>query len=137
MIDGNPALPGDLELADGTKVTVGDNGVITAVEAGTPAGDPPPPPPPAFDAQTKFTELEQNFNGKLSSYDTRFAAQETQLAEMKVSLGKANQVIEKLLELSTIIVENPAAQADPAARVNNAFKDEEEGKTKVNSILFN
>lgn len=133
VIDGNPSLPGDLELKDGTKLTVGDNGVISAV---TPADVPADPEaaPPAFDAQAKFAALETMASEKFASYETKFAAYEQRFADYEVKMAKANKVIEELLKLSQLIVDNPAAPADPAARVNNNFKEE---KKDFNPILFN
>lgn len=120
LIDGNPAVAGDLELADGTIVTVGDNGVITAVVPGA-GGE---------DMATKFAAFETSTNEKFTNYETKFAAQELQLSEMKVSLAKATKVIGKLLELSELIVDQPAGKPDPAAA---AFKDE----LKHTPSLFN
>lgn len=132
MIDGNAALPGELELADGTKLTVGDNGVITAIAMGTPAA---PAEPPVFDAQGKFAELETLTTGKFADFEAKFAAQETQLAEMNVALKKANTVIEQLLKLSELLVDQPAAQPDPSVKTSNTFKEDK--KIRKVDILFN
>lgn len=115
MIDGATAIPGDLELADGTKLTVGDNGAITALTPAEPAA------PAPEDMNTKFTAFENATNQKFADYETKFAAQELQLQEMKVSLNKASKVIGKLLELSELIVDQPAAPADPATRPASSF----------------
>ena len=125
MIDGNPALPGDLELADGTKITVADNGVIAAIAPGAPAA---PAAPPNFESQfaefktlaeTKFTEYEQNFN-------TYKEASEAKFTEYEVKLGKANKVIDQLLQLSQVLVDKPAAAPDPSVTTKNIFKSQEE-----------
>lgn len=134
MIDGNPALPGDLVLADGTMITVGDNGVISAL---TPAGAAAPPSdPPAFDAQGKFTELEKLANERFAKYDEKFTAQELQLAEYKTKLETQHTMIEQLLAFGKLMVEKPAADPDPAVRTNNTFKEEKQ-EIKVSPILFN
>lgn len=130
MIDGNTALPGDLELADGTKLTVGDNGVISAVEPGMVA----PVVAPVEDMGAKFSAFETLANEKFSSYETKFSAYEQRFADYEVKMKKANKVIEQLLQLSQLIVEAPIVPADPSVRPINTFKEEEK---KYSSILFN
>lgn len=129
MIDGAPALPGDLELADGTKITVADNGVIAAI---TPATTPDAPSAPE-DMATKFTAFETSTNekftayeAKFSSYEQRFAANEQKFAEYEAKLTKATEMIEQLLQFGKLMVEKPAVAADPAATAKNAFKNEQD-----------
>lgn len=135
MIDGAPSLPGDLELADGTKVTVADNGVIAVIELGT--GVKPVEPigqPAGEDMGAKFASFETLTNEKFANYETKFSAYEQRFADYEVKMKKANKVIEQLLQLSQLIVESPAGQADPAIQTANTFKEE---KPKNLSILFN
>lgn len=129
MIDGAPALPGDLELVDGTKITVGDNGVISAITPGEAA------PPPAEDMGAKFSAFETSANEKFASYEAKFTAYESRFAATELQLAKATKVIDKLLELNTLLVEAPAGAPDPAAKVGANFKEEK--KEKDLSILFN
>lgn len=129
MIDGNPALAGDIELEDGTKITVGDNGVISALTPGTPA--PPADAPPAFNAEEKFTSLQTSFNEKITAYENKFAEYDKKMSGYEAKLGKANKVIEKLMELSTLIVEAPAAK--PEGQHNNNFNNQE---LKYDPALF-
>lgn len=141
MIDGSAALPGDLELADGTKLTIGDNGVISAIEMGAPAPDAPVEDLPV-DMGAKFTAFETASNqkfaayeAKLSAYEQRFAANEGQLGEYKAELGKHKEMIEKLLQFGKLMVDAPAASADPATKVTNNFKNIDEPK-KALDLLF-
>lgn len=141
MIDGAPALPGNLELADGTKIKLVDNGVIEVIEMGTPA-EPEAPEAPE-DMGAKFSAFENSTNekftayeAKLSAYEQRFAANETQLSEYKTELGKHKEMIEKLLQFGQLMVDAPISQPDPAAKINNNFK-EEDTKVKASAILFN
>lgn len=141
MIDGAAALPGDLELADGTKLTIGENGVISAIEMGTPAPEMAPEDSP-LDMGAKFTAFETASNqkfaayeAKLSAYEQRFAANEGQLGEYKAELGKHKEMIEKLLQFGKLMVDAPAAPADPATKVTNNFKNIDEPKA-VRDILF-
>ena len=136
-IDGAPSLPGELELSDGTKMTVTDGGVIAELEskeADTPAA---PDANPANDMGAKFTAFETSANEKFASYETKFAAYEQRFADYEVKMAKANKVIEELLKLSTLIVEAPAAKADEVVKTSNTFKDQETGKVKASPILFN
>lgn len=121
MIDGAPALPGDLELADGTKLTVGDNGAITAV---TP-GEAIPPVDPTIEMSAKFASFETATNEKFAQYETKFSAYEQRFADYEVKMKKANKVIEELLNLSQLIVEAPAATPDPATRKPITFNNKE------------
>lgn len=127
MIDGAPALPGDLELADGTKITVGDNGVISAVTPGAAAPPAPPAPPSGEDMGAKFTQLEAATNEKFTAYEAKFSAYEQKFADYDVKLAKQNEMIEKLLQFGQLIVDKPAAPADPGVRKpqNNLFHNEE------------
>ena len=125
LIDGNPALPGQAELKDGTTMTIGDNGVITAIEV---ASAPEEVAPAVEDMSAKFAAFTTATNEKFASYESKFA-------EYEAKLGKANKVIEELLKLSQLIVDAPAAQADATVKTANTFKEE---KPKRNlDILFN
>lgn len=127
MIDGAPALPGDLELADGTKLTVGDNGVISAVTHGAGAPPAPPIPPSGEDMGAKFTALEAATNEKFAAYESKFSAYEQRFAAYDEKLNKQNEMIEKLLQFGQLIVDKPQTPPDPAVRKpqNNLFKNEE------------
>lgn len=138
MVDGAAALPGDLELADGTKLTVGDNGVISDLTMGTPAE--PITEPVIEDMGAKFTAFEIATNEKFANYASKFEAQEIQLGKMTTQLNKANKVIEQLLTLSQLIVDAPAAAPDAAAKTSNNFKEEKQQafiKTVSENIFTN
>lgn len=123
MIDGAAALPGDIELLDGTKLTIGDNGVITAMDepAETVATEEAP-----MDMATKFAAFETSTSEKFAAYETKFA-------EYESKLKKATKVIDQLLQLSQLIVDAPSAEADKAVRTSNTFTEQK----KDFSILFN
>ena len=126
LIDGAPALPGDTELTDGTKLTIGDNGVITAIE---PAGNPAMPEEPAAqeDMGAKFSAFESATNEKFAAYETKFA-------EYEAKLSKATEMIEKLLQFGQLMVDKPAGQPDPVVKGAGTFKAEK--KEKSYDILF-
>lgn len=136
MIDGNAALPGDIELADGTKMTIGDNGVISAITLGT--GQEPVEPiaePVVEDMGAKFSAFESLTNEKFANYEAKFAAYEERFSEYEAKMKKANKVIDELLKLSTLLVEAPVQAPDSSVKTSNAFKEVEEKKTL--NILFN
>lgn len=123
MIDGAAALPGDIELVDGVKITVGDNGVITTLvePAETVATK-----EPVVDMAAKFAAFETSTSEKFAAYETKFAEYETKLK-------KATKVIDELLKLSQLIVDAPSVDADNSVRTSNTFKEQK----KDLSILFN
>lgn len=124
MIDGNAALPGDIELKDGTTITIGDNGVITAIQL---PSAPEEVAPAVEDMSAKFAAFTTATNEKFASYESKFA-------EYEAKLGKANKVIEELLKLSQLIVDAPAAQPDATVKTANTFKEEKQKRNL--DILF-
>jgi len=138
MIDGNPALPGDIELADGTKITIADNGAIAAITPGAPAA-PAAPGTPELDMGQKFSAFETATNEKFGEYETKFASYEQKFTEYEVKLGKATKVIEQLLQLSQLIVDQPAAAPDTTVKTANIFKEDkrENDKEFINNLSKN
>lgn len=133
MIDGSPAIPGELELADGTVLVIGDNGVIQEVK---PAQEMPEAPAtaaaPGMD-MSKFEAFESLTNEKFASYEAKFAAYEDRFASYEAQLNKSKEMIEQLLQFGKLMVEKPIASPDSAVKVTNAFK---ETKEKNFDILF-
>jgi hypothetical protein len=132
MIDGNAALPGEAELADGSKMTIGDNGVITAIEVVKPEEE---MVEPIQDMSSKFAAFETLTSEKFANYEIKFSAYEQRFADYEVKMKKANKVIDELLKLSTLLVEAPVQAPDNSVRTSNAFKEVEEKKSL--NILFN
>lgn len=132
MIDGNPAPVGDIELVDGTVIVIGDNGVIAEVK-------PIAAMPETEDMGAKFAEFQTATNEKFANYETKFAAYEQRFADYEVKLGKANQVIEQLMNLSQLLVEAPASNPDAAVTQTGNFKKDvskEEKQKAAEDILF-
>ena len=164
MVDGAAALPGDLELADGTKLTVADNGVISEMVAAEVIADEPPAmedmsTPAAMQiALSKFADIsapdtdikkmavilkacfENVFGWQIREAQekaTRDAAIEVYKSGFSVheeKIKKQQSIIEQLLTLSQLIVDAPAAAPDAAAKTSNNFKEE---KQTYSPILFN
>lgn len=118
-MDGVPAPVGDLTLEDGTVLSVGDNGAITAIVPATDA-------PMVEDMSAKFAAFETSTSEKFASYETKFA-------EYEVKLAKATTVIEGLLNLTQTLAETPTGVPDASIKQSN-FKEE---KSKSYDVLFN
>lgn len=120
-IQGVPAPVGDHELEDGTILTVGDNGAITAIV--------PTATEPAMveDMSAKFSAFELSTNEKFASYEAKFA-------DYEAKLKKATKVIEGLLNLTQTLAEAPTGTPDPIVKTTNNFKEE---KGNSYDILFN
>lgn len=121
-INGQPAPVGDHTLEDGTVITLGDNGVITAIV-------PAPGTPEAEDMSAKFSAFETATNEKFASYESKFA-------EFETKLKRANKVIEGLMELTQTLAEQPTGTPDPITSPATKFSAETEVKTKNFSLLF-
>jgi len=135
MIDGNTALPGEAELVDGSKMTIGDNGVITEIKLGMPKEEEEEMIEPIQDMSSKFAAFETLTSEKFANYEIKFSAYEQRFADYEVKMKKANKVIDELLKLSTLLVEAPVQAPDNSVRTSNAFKEVEEKKSL--NILFN
>ena len=120
-IQGVPAPVGDHELEDGTILTVGDNGAITAY---VPTAE---EPAMVEDMSAKFSAFELSTNEKFASYEAKFA-------DYEAKLKKATKVIEGLLNLTQTLAEAPTGTPDPIVKTTNNFKEE---KGNSYDILFN
>lgn len=104
-----PCAPGEYELEDGTKVTVGEGGLITAVTPGTNAA----PATPDFTKQ--FTEINTKLTGyetKFTSYEQKFTEYETKFQQQNEAIARAQAMNEKLFAIVEKLAETPTA--DPA-----------------------
>lgn len=123
MSAGAPCAPGDYELQDGTKITVGEGGLITAVTPGGANGTPPP----------QFAKEFAEITGKLTAYEQRFTAFDTTLAEVKAAFAKQDQVLRGMAAIVEKLAELPTAT--PAA-VPGAFNGQPEpGEDKLKSLV--
>ena len=118
-ISGQPAPAGDHILEDGTVITVGENGVITALT---------PVAPMTEDMSAKFSAFESATNQKFSAYEAKFA-------DYEARLGKATKVIEGLLSLTQTLAEQPTGTPDPIVSQPNNFNQTEK-REKNYSLLF-
>lgn len=109
-----PVPAGDYELSDGTKFSVGEGGVITAI--GEVAPEEAAPEAPA-DYSSKFAAYDEKF----TAYEQKFADQEGMLNKLSTSFAKTNETIVHLVG----IIEKMAAEptADPV-NAQNSFQSQ-------------
>ena len=112
MIGDAPAPAGEHELEDGSKVTVGEGGVITAL---APVGM---PEEPATDYTKEFAAV----NEKLSGYEQRFATYEQKFSDYETRIQKAQAMNEKLFAIVEKLAEAPTA--DPASTSGSNFQSQ-------------
>lgn len=133
MIAGAPAAAGEIELEDGTKVTIGEGGVISAIVPGA------APEAPDFTKQfseitEKLTGYEQRFSQyeqKISAYDQQFAKQTEQLNAANSSIVKLLEIVEKLAETPTAA---PASTSGASFSTNSANDKEAKRKDLMDRI---
>ena len=120
-IAGAPAPVGEHTLEDGTVITVGDNGAITAIV--------PVEEAPMVEDMGKMDKkkmgMEEIFSAFETSTNEKFASYETKFADYEAKLAKATSVIEGLLNLTQVLAETPTGTADPIVSKTNNFKTEE------------
>ena len=116
-IAGAPAPVGDHKLEDGTILTVGDNGAITAIV--------PVEEPVMEDMAKKKMGMEEIFSAFETSTNEKFASYEAKFADYEVRLGRATKVIEGLMSLTQVLADTPTGTADPIVTKTNNFKTDE------------
>jgi hypothetical protein len=112
-IKGQPAPVGEHMLEDGTKIVVGDNGVIMQLDL----PEAPMEAPVIIDMSAKFAAFESATNEKFAAYENKFA-------EYEVKLTQANKVIQGLMDISKLLVEAPTSKADEGVKTANNFSKE-------------
>lgn len=122
-IKGSPAPIGEHTLEDGTKIVVGDNGVIMEIEM--------PQAPVVEDMTAKFAAFQNVTNEKFASYENKFASYENKFAEYEIKLTQANKVIQGLMDISKLLVEAPTAKADEVVKSSNNFNKELDAKKEL------
>ena len=112
MIGEAPAPAGEHELEDGTKITVGEGGVITAVTPGVAVAAPP----------ADYTKEFAAVNEKLTGYEAKFAGYEQKFADYETRIQKAQAMNEKLFAIVEKLAEAPTA--DPASGSGGNFNSQ-------------
>jgi len=118
-IAGAPAPVGDHTLEDGTVITVGDNGAITAI---VPVEEPMVEDMGKMDK--KKMGMEEIFSAFETSTNEKFASYEAKFADYEARLSKATKVIEGLISLTQTLSETPTGTPDPIVTKVNTFSSE-------------
>jgi len=132
-IAGVPAPVGDYTLEDGTVISVGDNGAITAI---VPSADAPAMVEDMGNMDKKKMGMEEIFSAFETSTNEKFASYEAKFADYEAKLSKATKVIEGLISLTQTLSETPTGTPDPIVTKTNNFKSEEAPKKDYRG-LFN
>lgn len=128
-IGDTPAPAGVHELSDGTKITVGEGGVIESVEK-----DEAPVEEIPTDYSDQFAAIEQRFTDLNTSYEAKFSEQATQLSEFAEKFNKANETITSLVELVGKIIETPTADSVVGNKTNFSTQKTESKADRVKDL---
>lgn len=126
-----PAPAGVHELSDGTKITVGEGGVIEAVEKEEAPVEEMQKP---TDYSDQFAAIEQRFADLNNSYEAKFSEQATQLSEFAEKFNKANETITSLVELVGKIIETPTADSVVGNKNNFSTQKTESKADRVKDL---
>lgn len=99
MMQGDaPCPPGEYEAADGTKITIGEGGMISAI---MPMGGEPP-----MDYTKQFGEI----NNRFTQYDEKFNAHIQAFQTMMSEFNQLKEQTKELVALVGKIIETPTAE---------------------------
>ena len=126
-----PAPAGVHELSDGTKITVGEGGVIESVEKDEAPVEEMQKP---TDYSDKFAAIEQRFTDLNTSYEAKFSEQATQLSDFAEKFNKANETITSLVELVGKIIETPTADSVVGNKNNFSTQKPESKADRVKDL---
>lgn len=131
-----PLAAGDYDLQDGSKIKVGEAGVIMEVIPADPnAAAAPVAPDPNEMANQKYDAQFASINEKFMSYEQKFAAYEDRFAKAEGALNKANETIVALVGIVEKLSEVPTA--DPIGGSKNQFKsDKAKSKDEARQALI-
>jgi hypothetical protein len=108
MVAGVPAPAGDYELADGTKLTVGEGGVIASVGAEV-----------VEEPMAQYSAQFEEINQKFAAYEQRFTEQQNTIKQLSESFSKTNETIVHLVGIVEKMAES--ATAEPVGVSGNNF----------------
>lgn len=130
-IGDTPAPAGVHELSDGTKITVGEGGVIESVEKDEAPVEEMQKP---TDYSDQFAAIEQRFTDLNTSYEAKFSEQATQLSDFAEKFNKANETITSLVELVGKIIETPTADSVVGNKNNFSTQKTESKADRVKDL---
>ena len=118
-----PAPAGDHTLADGTAITLGENGLITAITV--PAVEPEPAAEPGEDMAAKFAAIQAD-NAALR------AAIEAQAVKFSDELVAMNDRLRTLADVFSAMIQTPGA--NPVGKPHQNFEQTETKEEKLKRI---
>lgn len=118
----SPAPAGEHKLADGTTITVGENGLITAVSV--PATE-PAPPPPGEDMAAKFAATQVEIESLKQNF-------QSQIAKMEQEYAAINDRIKSIAEIFSAVIGTPSA--DPVNPPKHNFHSVESKEEKLKRL---
>ena len=129
MIGEAPAPAGELELADGSKIVVGEGGVIMEV---VPMGAPEMPETPDFSSQFKA------YDEKLTAYESKFTEHINAYNAMSQEFAQTKDQLKQLVALVGQLIETPTAETVTGnkAGFNTHKVDTAEQKRKELAAIF-
>lgn len=135
LIAGMPAPAGEHELADGTKLTVGEGGLITLVTPGAMA-----PPAPAF-SEAQMSAMSEAIAKAINSYKEEMAAEKLaatqQLQAAEAKLTKQQETIAGLFGLVEQLAETPTANPVIENKLSFSKEKEKNREDRINALVQN
>ena len=113
MIGESPAPAGEHTLADGSKLTVSEGGVIASIEV-------PEAAPAEEDMNAQYTQRFEAMEQKLAGYETALSAVRQEAEVVKQSFARQEELNKKFIEMMETLVNEPSTQ--PTAQPNTFKK---------------
>ena len=134
MIGEAPAPAGDHKLADGTAITVGEGGVISAVVA------PEVPESAPEDMNAQYTQRFSAIESKLQGFEAALATATQENAALKETFAKQEALNQQFLQMFETLIQpdtQPAVQPNSFRRMTVQSKDEKikSYSTSISNIL--
>lgn len=123
-----PAPPGDYELEDGTKLTVGEGGVITAIEAVE------APEAPEQVMQNDYSETFAGIEQKFADYEQKFSAYEARIKTAEDAYAKQSEQMTSLIELVGKLIETPTAETVVGGKNNFSTQKAETKAERISGL---
>ena len=133
--DGSPAPVGEHTLADGTKIVVGEGGVIAEIMPKEVEEDKVEIEIESAEDVKKKEDEEMKkkiaeMEGKFSAYEANFSALQSDYEGLKAAFGKQSEAMQGLIQLVDTLVNVPSQEP---AEVPNSFK-KHSAETKADKV---
>lgn len=121
----SPAPAGDHKLADGTTISVGENGLITSVSVPAVEPAPPAPPAPGEDMTARFTATD----AEIASLKQTIQSQAEKFAQ---DMALVNERIKAIADIFSAVIGTPSA--DPVNPPKHNFEQVESKADKLKRL---